>query len=295
MRDTHPMNQLVRSGAVLLLTLGSVGTITSTAPQASAQAFRPLSADEGTDQDLTPLGADIFDGQAFDTCDAPSRAAMENWLESPYRAIGVYIGGRARACEEQPNLTEAWVKDVDAMGWRLLPVYVGSQSPCVRLGHHQGAAIDADRPREQGAAEAKDAVASAEALGMTRGTPVYLDMEDYDHTDTACAETTLAFTQGFSREIRERGYIPGFYSSATSGVAHMESARLAGATDLPDVLWYARWSVPPTITDEPGLASQAWQPHRRIHQHTGNVRETHGGTELHIDRNLVHAPVAVIR
>ena len=33
---------------------------------------------------------------------------MSAWAGSPYRAIGVYIGGLNRGCS-QPNLTASWV------------------------------------------------------------------------------------------------------------------------------------------------------------------------------------------
>ncbi|MDT0309263.1 DUF1906 domain-containing protein [Streptomyces sp. DSM 44917] len=264
------------------------------APDAAARAATPL-----MDEDLTPLGAEIYQGRAFDTCEAPSLTAMRDWLASPYRGVGVYIGGHGRACPEQANLTPAWARDVTALGWHLLPLYVGSQSPCVRNRDKSAVPIDASRPRRQGEEEAKDALDAARALGMTAGSPVYLDIEDYDHTDQRCAATTLAFVQGFSRAVREAGWIPGVYSSAGSGITHLESARRAGTPDLPDVLWYARWNgtVSPgvdSLNDEPSLDPAAWQPHRRIHQYAGDVRETHGGRTISIDRNLVHAPVAVL-
>ncbi|GAA1928249.1 hypothetical protein GCM10009716_40110 [Streptomyces sodiiphilus] len=279
---------------LLAVTLGTV--VSGSTSAAVAVVPRPGEPAPGTmSGDLTALGAEIFDGEAFDTCVAPPLDAMRDWLRSPYRAVGVYIGGRGRACKEQPHLTPGWVREVNAMGWRLLPLYVGSQSPCVRLENKRGVVMDSARPWDQGVEEARDAVASARGLGMTAGSPVYLDMEAYDHTDESCAATTLAFTRAFTREVREQGYIPGYYSSSTSGIAHLENARLAGVDDLPDVLWYARWQVPPTLHDEPVLAPYAWQPHRRIHQHAGDVYETHGGRRMHIDRNLVHAPVAIIR
>ncbi len=244
--------------------------------------------------DLTARGARIFQGRGFDTCEAPALGTMRDWLASPYRALGIYIGGKSRACAAQPHLTPDWVRDVSRLGWRLLPVYAGSQSPCISPPGHSAATIDPGGPREQGIAEAKDAVFSARALGLAPGSPVYLDIEDYDHHDPACAAATLAFVQGFTRHLTDAGWIAGYYSSATSGIAHLENARRAGAPDLPDALWYARWGAAPTLNAEPALDPAAWQPHRRIHQYAGDVAETHGGQRLLIDHNLVHAPVAVL-
>ncbi|RBM05664.1 glycoside hydrolase domain-containing protein [Streptomyces sp. PT12] len=272
------------------------GPVPAFTPERPAVPGRPALPERPatTSGDLTAAGAEIYEGHAFDTCDAPSAAALRDWLDSPYRAVGVYIGGRGRACPDQPNLTPDWVADVDSMGWRLLPLYVGSQAPCVRDDDKSRVPIDAARPRQRGAAEAADAIDAAESLGLAPGSPIYLDMEDYDQHDGACADITLAFVQAFSHHLTDRGWIPGFYSSATSGIAHLEAARLSGAADLPDVLWYARWRTAPTLVDEPVLDPGAWQPHRRIHQYEGDVTETHGGRRMRIDRNVVHAPVAVL-
>src|SRR5262245_24145368 len=75
-------------------------------------------------------GARIYRGRGFDTCSAPSLAVLRAWRRgSAYRAVGVYFGGRARACA-QPRLTRAWLRAGDRMGWRFLPLYMGSQPRC---------------------------------------------------------------------------------------------------------------------------------------------------------------------
>ncbi|MDT0342034.1 glycoside hydrolase domain-containing protein [Streptomyces litchfieldiae] len=287
-----PSRQNRPSRFLPLLTLPTLLILLTLLPSTPALADTP--APPPTTGDLAAAGAEIYRGPAFDTCDAPDLDTMRAWLASPYRAVGVYIGGRGRGCPGQPHLTPDWVTAVHDLGWRLLPLYVGSQSPCTRLPGTNRVPIDAERPREQGAAEAQDAIAAAQALGLAPGSPIYLDMEDYDHQDPGCAATTLAFVQGFTHRLDAAGFIPGYYSSATSGIAHLENARLAGTPDLPEVLWYARWSTEPTLHAEPALDPAAWQPDRRIHQYAGDVPETHGGRELLIDRNLVAAPVAVL-
>ena len=57
-----------------------------------------------------PAGATAtwYKGRAFDTCSAPPLKAITAWNKSPYRALGVYIGGANRACG-QPRLTASWV------------------------------------------------------------------------------------------------------------------------------------------------------------------------------------------
>ncbi|MYW63884.1 DUF1906 domain-containing protein [Streptomyces sp. SID8379] len=269
-------------GVFLALLLGGGAAL----PEASASgqgASRPWSA-----------GVRTFKGWAFDVCSAPSRDTMRRWRSSDYRAVGVYFGGRGRFCRHQPNLNRGWMRAVHGMGWGVLPVYVGSQAVCVKARHKKGVGIGR-HPWRQGVREARDAVRRAGALGMQRRSPLYLDMEAYDYRKRACARRTLSFVRGWDREVRRHGYVPGFYSSAGSGVRHMEAARRAGVPDLPSVMWFARWHTRPHLYREPSLRRHAWHPERRIHQYAGNVKERHGGRTLVVDRNLVHAPVARVR
>ncbi|KKZ70153.1 DUF1906 domain-containing protein [Streptomyces showdoensis] len=235
-----------------------------------------------------------FAGRAFDTCDAPSLAVMRAWRASPYGAVGVYFGGRGRGCRAQPQLTPGWVASVHALGWRLLPLFVGSQAPCVLAEAKRKYAIGRT-PWTQGTSEAGEAVRAARALGIDAASPLYLDMEAYRSDDADCAATTLRFVRAWNREVRRLGYLPGFYSSADTGVRHMERERRAGTADLPAVMWFARWRGLPSLDVEAALAATAWQPHARIHQYAGNVSESYGGRRLRIDRSAVDAPVARIR
>ncbi|MFG1805292.1 DUF1906 domain-containing protein [Streptomyces sp. NPDC049040] len=237
----------------------------------------------------------IFQGRGFDTCQAPDLATMAAWrASSAYRAVGIYFGGRARACKSQAHLTTDWVRQTTDAGWSLLPIYVGSQSPCVSGSNKNPYRIDPSTAATQGGTEGADAVDSAQALGLGEGSALYLDMEAYDIDDKDCAAATLTFLRGWDRQVRAAGYLAGFYSSADSGIKHVETARKAGADDLPDVVWYARWGVSATLTDEPALSDGAWASHARIHQYTGSVTESYGGKKLNIDRDLVDAPVAVV-
>ena len=75
-----------------------------------------------------PASATDFTGKGFDACAAPSSATMTTWLRlSPYRAVGIYIGGSDRACA-QPALTASWVSQQQAAGWHFMPIYVGPQA-----------------------------------------------------------------------------------------------------------------------------------------------------------------------
>ncbi|WP_419996422.1 glycoside hydrolase domain-containing protein [Streptomyces boninensis] len=241
-------------------------------------------------------GPEPFQGEAFDTCSAPPLDTMRAWRASPYRAVGIYYAGRGRHCQEQPQLTPYWLREVDRMGWRVLPVYVGSQPPCIK-GAKKAVRMhgEAGKAAKAGRSEGRDAVAKAKLLGMAKGSPLFLDIEAFSYKDAKCRAATLEFVRAWNREVQQRGWLAGFYSSASSGVRMVEAARRAGQDGMPEVMWFARWHVGPSLHDEPQLAKDAWQPHRRVHQHEGNVEETHGGKTLMIDRNVVDAPTAVLK
>ncbi|MEU3430103.1 DUF1906 domain-containing protein [Streptomyces gardneri] len=243
------------------------------------------------ESESAPVSAPRFAGKAFDTCEAPSLAVMRAWLSSPYRAVGVYFGGRGRGCPVQKELTPAWVASAHAMGWKLLPLFVGSQAPCVHSAAKRPYAIGS-RPSSQGVQEAGDAVRAARALGIGASSPLYLDIEAFRLEDTSCAATTLSFVRAWNREVRRLGYLPGYYSSADTGIRQIERERKAGTQDLPSVLWFARWRGEPALYTETSLHPEAWMPHARIHQYVGNVAESYGGRRMLIDRNAVDAPVA---
>ncbi|MFI1394618.1 DUF1906 domain-containing protein [Streptomyces sp. NPDC020681] len=263
--------------------------------EAAALGDAPLDAPAGAAVDTTADTAVTFRGQAFDTCRTPKLATMRAWRKSsPYGAVGVYYAGRGRGCLEQPHLNRSWVAEVHRMGWQVLPVFVGSQAPCVRDEHRRKVAIGS-KPAAQGQREGSEAVRQAWALGMIRGSALYLDLEAYDVDNETCARTALDFARAWNREVRRQGYVPGFYSSADSGVLHMERARLAGTGDLPSAMWFARWRGKPSLYGERVLNPYAWRPSRRIHQYEGEVTEQHGGHSLTIDRNMADAPVARIR
>src|SRR3954451_8562569 len=72
-----------------------------------------------------PASPGSFAGAGFDACTAPASDLMAGWrLSSPYRAVGIYVGGVNRGCT-QPQLTPAWVGTPAAAGVGAGPLYVG--------------------------------------------------------------------------------------------------------------------------------------------------------------------------
>ena len=120
--------------------------------------------------------ATAFTGYAFDACNAPKIDSLAAWLASPYRALGIYIGGVNRACANN-QLTPDWTAAAVSTGWGLIPLYVGLQAPCVGQGGL--AKISPSLASSQGTAAADDADARASTVGLAPGSPIYFDMEGY--------------------------------------------------------------------------------------------------------------------
>jgi len=225
----------------------------------------------------------IFTGLGFDACAAPSAKSMAAWEESPYRAIGVYIGGENRACS-QPNLTSGWVEEQTQEGWHLIPTYVGLQAPTSACS--SCAKLTTTGAVKQGEEEALDAVAAAAEVGIGPGSPIYFDMEAYSRT-TSATNATLAFLESWTEKIHALGYVSGVYSSSSSGIADIAEQLGSGYT-LPENLWIANWNGQKNTLD-PAVPSTGWTLHQRIHQYAGGHNETYGGVTINIDSNYVDA------
>jgi hypothetical protein len=241
----------------------------SAAPQVSAPAAETVAA-----------GPVTYTGKAFDACTAPSEADMNAWLASPYRALGVYIGGVNRACD-QPNLTATWVQDEIAAGWNLIPLYVGLQASCA--GGDLGARIDHAQAAAEGTAAGSDAADQASALGMRSGSPVYYDMEAWDTTNSACNDDVVTFIQAWTNALNARGFRSGIYGSSNAGIRQV-IAPLYGTSGSPGYVDFAEWDgSADTLSDF--IPTSAWSNHQRIKQYAGNVTEQWGGVTINIDQD----------
>jgi len=221
----------------------------------------------------------------FDACTAPSLATMRVWRRS-YAAVGTYIGGINSACA-YGNLSASWIRNVAAMGWGVLPTYVGRQAPCWNGGN--GVRIKLGKAAAQGTAAGLDAVSDARHFGLAAGSPIYYDMEAYTG-GTACKQAVLAFLGAWDRTVAANGYLTALYSSRGSGIANIEEwtvDRDPGFTP-PDAIWVALWDGIASLNGD----QLAWPMTERSKQYTGNVNVTVGGITLNVDKDIVDGPVA---
>jgi Domain of unknown function (DUF1906) len=221
----------------------------------------------------------------FDTCAAPSLDAMSAWRPA-YRVVGIYIGGVNAACG-YGNLSASWIRSAAAMGWSMLPTYVGPQSACWGGG---GVLIDPSQAAAEGRAAAGDATGDLSLLGLPKGTPVYYDMEAYDEANAGCVSAVLAFIGAWDRELAARGYVPAVYSSQDSGIDDMEAAAVSKTPGFtpPAAIWIAHWDGVRTLSD----GNLVWPLYDRSKQYIGPHFRTVNGITLDIDTDWVGGPVA---
>jgi hypothetical protein len=234
-------------------------------------------------------------GLGFDTCQAPSTSAMQTWrLASPYTSIGIYIGGENRACSNTVLNNSSWVNTVAAQGWKLLPLYVGLQAPCINFSSTTMSS-DVNVAYFQGAVDANNAANAAAAAGLPHGSPIYFDMEAYNNSTLGCAAPVWSFVSAWVIQLHSQGYVAGMYGSLCSGIDDQAALSTNPAYAPLDAVWIAAWNNTPNLTGFTGtcaLSDSLWPFHQRIHQYVGGHNETYGGVTMNIDNDVVDGPVA---
>lgn len=233
--------------------------------------------------------------RGFDMCNAPTAAQMQTWWNfSPLYDMNIYMSGRNRACSAQPNLSAAWVDQVTAMGWGLIPTVVGYQSPCTASTTTVKLSYDPPTAETQGRGEADIAVAAAANLGLTTGSILYYDMERYDETVSTpgCRTATTAFLKGWTDRIKELGYKSGVYGSPRNAI---DDWQFMPAASRMEAVWMARWDNIPSVwtyLSFSNFPTNVWADHQRIKQWQAPHNETWGGVTFNIDGDNSDGPVA---
>ena len=230
---------------------------------------------------------EVYTGLGFDRCAAPSKHDMSAWKASPYRAIGIYIGGANSACL-QHNLTPAWVSREIGAGWHPVPLYVGLQAPTNECGC-QAMSTKRSKAKAQGRAAAAEAVKQAQALGIPASNAIYDDMESYV-TSTKNTRSVLAFLSGWADKLHADGYKSGVYSGANSGI-HDLVTKYHGSYHEPNDIWIADWNGKKNAQD-PQVPKADWPNHQRLHQYRGGSTETYGRVTLNIDDDYLNGQTA---
>lgn len=225
----------------------------------------------------------------FDKCGVPSTSAMQTWWSfSPYYNVGIYIGGinAASACQ---GSTSSWVSTVDNQGWSFVPTYVGRQAPCTTQNYYTMAG-DVATAASQAYDAAKDAETSANNLGFSRGTVIYLDMEGYNTSNQSCRSAVNAYVDSWIKTLKADGYRAGVYGSSCGSAMN----DWAGIAHPPDDVWIAEWNDNTNVYGVSCINSGYWIYSQRHHQYhnDGTTAESYGGVSLIVDRDCAEGHVA---
>jgi len=260
--------------------------LTKAADRLAVRRLEPKAASSsGTARAGRVVAPGTLRGKGFDACTAPAQKTMNAWRSSsPYRSIGVYVGGISRACS-QANLTRDWVATQVRKNWHLLPTYVGRQAPCT--GYTNRISSDPSTARAQGRAEASDAIKKVTALGMRAPSAIYSDMEGYDNTNSTCRTAVLSYLSAWTTRLHRDNYLSGVYSSGSSGIRDLAAEHASDRYVSPDHIWIAWWNYKANTDGGDYVADSLWADHQRVHQYAGNVTEKWGGYTINIDRNFL--------
>jgi hypothetical protein len=235
-----------------------------------------------------------FTGFAFDTCETPDSASMDEWrLTSPFWGVGVYLGGVSSNCDRS-ELTSGWVSRHAGRGWRILPIWVGPQAECSTVGYAND--IDSDpsssysAAAQQGRANASAAVRAAKAVGIGAKSTLWYDIEDFGLSDDHCRRSTLTFLSAWTKRLHALGFRSGVYSNVSAAVDALDYADTVspGSYELPDQIWYA-WNngLANTYIDDRWVRGDNWTPHARVHQYDLDTVATYGEVSMKIDYNFM--------
>ncbi len=230
--------------------------------------------------------------QGFDACEFPSLTTLTTWWnKSPYRSVGLYLGGPAFANCSRVNVTQANLAAEDAMGWTFMLIWVGLQAPCGEYKSKMSS--DANTAYAQGREQADKAVAAAKDLGFPGDLAIYDDMEESSNTNTACRNAVLSYIGGWTSRLHELNNKAGIYSGMCSGFV-ME---WAASSYHPDLIWlYSDWpgswgyDAKASAYSIPCISDGTW-PHQRIRQYAAWFNNTWGGKTLSIDANVIEGTV----
>ncbi len=239
---------------------------------------------------------------AFDICALPSKYDMQLWWnQSPYRTIGIYLGGSVKANCGGWTLNREWLTAADQLGWTFIPIWVGPQplSFYNTVPEDPGKIISGDIGTAylQGRSEANAAVAKARELGFQNDLIIYYNVEPYRRTDYEVSQSerdaTASFISGWVAQMHDTGNKAGVYGAPINSFMS-DWTRIV---DVPDDVWTADWyrnksGYDPTITVwDCECLDGFWINHQRIYQYVGEVNETWGNNTMRIDVDVVDGEI----
>ena len=263
-----------------------------TLPTGNIQGVITYAFNAPQDSDNQLLAGQVvhYSGQAFDACEIPTLTQLEKWFShSPYRGVNMYIGGISRYCSNG-SLNREYIREIGNQGWRLIPTWVGHQPPCTHFRYPFP--YNVDQAYAYGVQNADQAKERMEEYGLLdsnqQGGLIYLDVEYFNTSNTACVDATRAFIQGWTTRLETLGIGSGLYATSSN----LNRAKIYNLNPPPDVVWIAEWLSTPGYNPDVSpyglrhLPDTHWSNRQRIRQYSGTLNETWGGVSISIDPNV---------
>ena len=141
---------------------------------------------------------------------------MDAWRRSSGYGSLASTSGSGHSDVRSRTSRRTWVSRQVALGWHLLPVYVGRQAPCAHLANPLSYVVAT--ARRQGRADAANAMVMAARRGIAGPSTLYSDMEGYDSSNERCVAAVMSYLSGWTFALHTKAYESGVYSSASSGI-----------------------------------------------------------------------------
>jgi hypothetical protein len=290
---------VVASGRVLATGDGGLHWIDVTPSQLRKKEQSPGPAKEQQQDLLIDLQPNLvsFQGKGFDTCGAPTISDLQAWWNDPtrpYKFVNMYYGGSDRGCKtwNQSMITASWMNQVSAMGWALLPTWVGPQAPNTwPPGKYNLISTNTVTAQQQGSSEASAAAPAAASIGLAQGEILYVDIEGQYAQDAITRAAVKAYVNGWVTQLHSLGYKAGAYGSAYN------VGDWASIANPPDAVWIVKVFFSNSCDSVFGLdplPDNVWTNHQRLRQCTQGHNETHNSVTLNIDTDLADGPLSSI-
>ena len=227
---------------------------------------------------------------------------MQNlWSGSAFHDVGVYIGdfdppinlGQFPTSCSRP--TSGWISNLlygqdygQTQDWGIIPIWSAYQAPCAGFATAKTFSWDVQAAQATGIQMADAAYAAAQSLGLGTGI-IYLDLEQYDQTNSKCAAAASAYVEGWVTELHNAyGELAGVYSNAADASTWQVP---------PDDVWFALADSRVTVWgmyahNGQGTSDSLWPNDQRLHQFMKQSSLNIGGTNFYpIDRDIIDATI----
>lgn len=250
----------------------------------------------GTGRALTTVGAarasSGFDThQGVDSCFVPTTSDLTNfWSVPAFYNYGWYLGGAEARDVGCAPWSSSLLSYAESQGWGFVPIWDDLQAPSGcgpldkyghRISFYDPMSLTPSVAQSQGQASGRAALSAMGSRGFSTIDEVWLDIEGYDTSQSACIQAVNAYVNGWDSIVT---YDAGVYGSACGSDVNS----WAGLEYVPQAVdWAWPGGAADSVWGAPCIASnERWVFDQRVHQYRN--------TDCTVTGDCVHKPYDVI-